>query len=42
MNVLKIIAAIFCVIFVVLYYTGIYFSIFDEDSLKEKKEKYEK
>lgn len=39
MGILKIIFGIFTVILVILYYTGIYFSIFDEESDKDKKAK---
>ncbi|CDW74123.1 UNKNOWN [Stylonychia lemnae] len=40
-NIIKIICGIFTVILIILYYTGVYFSIFDEDALSDKKRKYE-
>ena len=40
-NIIKIICGIFSVILIILYYTGVYFSIFDEDALSDKKRKFE-
>jgi len=40
-NIIKIICGIFTVILIILYYTGVYFSIFDEDALNDKKRQFE-
>lgn len=42
MGILKIVFGIFAVIMTVLYYTGIYFSIYDEEAQQDKKQKAER